>query len=174
MTTRYSLPYLTSSIEGQNGTSCNKILEDNQDLFRKAMGSSHNHQNWEGGYWDHIEEVMNLAYVLYPTLNNLRPLPFSLSDALLVLFLHDLEKPWKYELDDNGELKSRLDPNLSKKELKQQAQLFRDNKLAEYGISLSERQLNGFRYVEGEHNDYSSKYRVMNELAAFCHMCDVV
>jgi hypothetical protein len=39
---------------------------------------------------------MNIAIELYKNLGSHRPLPFSLSDVLLILYLHDLEKPWKY------------------------------------------------------------------------------
>ena len=39
---------------------------------------------------------MIIAAVLHKEFSSLRPLPFTLSDALLVLFLHDLEKPWAY------------------------------------------------------------------------------
>ena len=39
---------------------------------------------------------MNYACFLYDKMSELRPLPFLLSDALLVLFLHDIEKPVKY------------------------------------------------------------------------------
>ncbi len=37
---------------------------------------------------------------------------------------------------------------------------------------LSDYQMNALTYVEGELKDYSSKRRVMNELAAFCHHID--
>lgn len=43
----------------------------------------------------------------------------------------------------------------------------------EYDIALTPQQENALRYVEGEGDDYSSERRVMNELAAFYHMCDV-
>src|SRR5262249_9207094 len=72
-------------------------LAEHNDLFWSARGSSHNHQAWAGGYAHHVREVMNVAVVLYDALGQLRPLPFSLSDALVVLFVHDLEKPWAYE-----------------------------------------------------------------------------
>src|SRR5918998_3302271 len=74
-----------------------RLLAEYGGLFKSARGSSHNHQAWAGGYADHVREVMNTAVVLYGALAQLRPLPFSLSDALVVLFVHDLEKPWAYE-----------------------------------------------------------------------------
>ena len=89
-------------IDEPNQSACWKIFEKNCKLFRAVQGSTNNHQNWPGGYYDHVREVMNVAIDLYAFLNSHRPLPFSLSDLLLVLFLHDIEKPWKYELHDDG------------------------------------------------------------------------
>jgi 23S rRNA maturation-related 3'-5' exoribonuclease YhaM len=105
MQTRYSnIEDLLSLIEVPNGQACRELLEKNLQLFRATQGSTQNHQAWRGGYYDHVQEVMNLVVVLYQTLDALRPLPFSLSDALLVSFLHDLEKPWGYTLRQDGSL----------------------------------------------------------------------
>jgi hypothetical protein len=49
---------------------------------------------------------MNIAVKVYNDFNKHRPFPFSLSDALFILFLHDLEKPWKYA--GNEEQKAEL------------------------------------------------------------------
>src|SRR3989344_7866617 len=99
----HSLNKLIDLIDEPNSSICQNLLQDNYDLFSKARGSSHNHQAWEGGYVDHLTEIMNIATVLYEPLNNRRTLPFSLSDALLVLYLHDLEKPWRHLVNDKGE-----------------------------------------------------------------------
>ena len=147
---------------------CVRILADNRILFQTVQGASHNHQAWPGGYFDHVQETMNIAIVLYETLHTLRPLHFTLADALLVNFFHDIEKPWKYELGENGELYYR-------EELKDKMaqRIFRTQKLHEYGIQLTEEQDNAIRYIEGEFDDYTNERRVMGPLAAFCHMCDV-
>ncbi len=92
-------------IDDPNRTNLWAIVRDNQERFTKAAGSSHNHQAWEGGYLDHVTEVMNLACQLYKTLNSLRKLPFELQEALEVMFLHDIEKPFKeggFLIDRNG------------------------------------------------------------------------
>ena len=109
-----------------------------------------------------------IVIILYERLHLARPLPFSLSDALPVVFLHDIEKPWKYELGPNGQLQE-------KEALKTKAAQheFRAQKLKEYGIILTPDQQNGMKYVEGEFNDYSNHRRVMNPLAALCHLADV-
>jgi hypothetical protein len=151
-------------LDEPNRTACKQLLNKNRKLFSFAPGSSHNHQAWEGGYLEHIVETMNIACVLYSTMNKLRPLPFSLASALLVLFLHDLEKPWKYKKDDKG---------FSRTVTKNERRLFREELMSDYGIILTEEETNGMRYVEGELEDYSSKHRVMGPLAGFCHLCDV-
>jgi hypothetical protein len=163
----YNLEDLIKMIDEPNQSICLKILEENLTLFQTAQGSSHNHQAWQGGYADHIEDVMNISVVIYKQLDVLRPLPFSLSDVLLVLFLHDIEKPWKYEIVD-GSL--RIKTELIEKEAQKE---FRSRKLKEYGISLTTDQENGMKYVEGEYKDYSSHHRAMNPLAALCHLADV-
>lgn len=159
---------LLDLIEEPHQSACRRILADHRELFEKARGSTHNHQTWEGGYIDHVTDGMNYARHLYAFDKAFgRPMPFSLSDALLVFFLHDLEKPWRILVNARGQASNR-DGLATKEEFKK----FREDKLAEYGLQLSPYQMNGFTYVEGELKDYSSKRRVMNELAAFCHKVD--
>jgi hypothetical protein len=163
-----TIDQLVAKIKGPNGDACRRILQENRALFQQVQGSSHNHQFWPGGYIDHVTDAMNIAVVLYDSFSRLRPLPFSLSDALLVVFLHDIEKPWKYEVKLDG----RLDYLESLKD-KERCHRFRAAKLAEYGIKLTPDQENGMKYVEGEFEDYSNRRRVQEPLAAFCHLCDV-
>lgn len=151
------LPDLVSKIDQPWRDGCQKLLTDHEDRFKQAPGSSHNHQVWPGGYWDHITEAMNLANVLYDRLDSLRPLPFSKSDALLVIYLHDLEKPWKADRTFESEEDKRL---------------FRSKLLVDYGIVLKPDQYNALTYVHGELDDYRSDRRVINELGVFCHSCD--
>ena len=165
MTTVNQLHDIISLIDQPNRARCFTIWNENRQRFDVAWGSSHNHQAWPGGYLDHIRETMTIACKLYPAMVAHRPLPFSLPDALLVLFLHDLEKPW------------RVDPVTGEKNpqlvSKAQKTAFRLTLLNQYDIALTPAQANGMRYVEGENDDYTNKRRVMNELAAFCHMCDI-
>lgn len=148
---------------------CRRILADNRMLFETARGSTYNHQTWTGGYIDHVTDGMNYARLLYALDSSLgRPMQFSLSDALLVYFLHDFEKPWRILVSDSGQVFNRQ--GLDTKEAFKQ---FREDKLREYGLVLTDAQQNGLTYVEGEGKDYVSTRRVMNELAAFCHKVDV-
>ncbi len=159
---------LIDLIDEPNRTVCIDILTDNRALFEQARGSTYNHQTWNGGYIDHVTDGMNYLRHLYAFDKGFgRPLPFSMSDALLVFFLHDLEKPWRIQVDLHGNASNRKGL-----ETKIDFKRFRDKKLADYGLVLNPVQLNGFTYIEGEISDYSDKRRVMNELAAFCHKVD--
>lgn len=165
----YTIDEMIGMIDEPNRSACRRILEENRSLFQTVQGSTNNHQAWFGGYIDHVREIMNIVIVLYYQLNALRPLPFSLSDALLVTYLHDLEKPWKYELGQGGQL-NEIDAMRGNKPAQH---AFRFKKLAEYGIELAPEQHNGMLYVEGELASYSSRERVMGPLAALCHLADV-
>ncbi len=164
----YSVERMIGMIDEPYRSSCSKILKDNRRLFQTVQGATNNHQAWLGGYFDHVQEIMNIVIVLYSNLNALRPLSFSLSDALLVVFLHDIEKPWKYKIGSEGGLE-----HIESLNSKEACHEFRAKKLTEYRISLTPEQANALRYVEGEFNDYSNKRRVMGPLAALCHLADV-
>jgi len=84
---------------------------------------------------------------------------------LVVLFVHDLEKPWAYE-EVGGTWRRR-------EGLKENAHAFRLAKLAAAGVTLSADLERAVVFVEGEGSHYSNRTRGMSPLAAFCHMCDV-
>ncbi len=160
---------LIDLIDEPNRTICHTILQDNRVLFERARGSTHNHQAWDGGYIDHVTDGMNYIRHLYVFDKAFgRALPFSMSDALLVFFLHDLEKPWRILVHADGQV-----ANHSGLETKAQFKHFREEKLKAYGLKLTPYQMNAFTYIEGELSDYTNERRVMNELAAFCHKVDV-
>lgn len=145
------------------------LWSDLQEYLPKARGSTKSHQAWDYGYRDHVQEVMNLAVILHRKLGQSRPLPISLSSALLVLFLHDCEKPFKQASDE--ELKRfpwiKVRPQKSDKD-------FQKLILKRYSFELSTEELNGLQYVEGEGQDYVEGERQQGPLAAFCHCCDTI
>jgi hypothetical protein len=78
-----TLDQLLLLIDEPNRQACQRILEDNRELFEQARGSTHNHQTWVGGYIDHITDGLNYARHLYALDAALgRPMPFSLSPVL--------------------------------------------------------------------------------------------
>ena len=105
---------------------------------------------------------MVLAVTLYQHLSLTRPLPFSLSSALAVLYLHDVEKPFKYV---------RNEPDL---ETKIQRRQFRHQFVVQWNIPLNLEEALALDHVEGENEKYSANKRIMSELAAFCHTCDTM
>jgi len=145
-----------------------KIVNEHFLVITTGRGSSHNHQAWEGGYLNHVVETMNLACQLYRTLNGVRKLPFSLHEALEVMFLHDIEKPFKTA----GELryKGNILPASKDNRKTLRAWIIQD-----YEIKLTPEQENALRYVEGvPDSEYTPGERTMGELAAFCHCCDIL
>lgn len=147
---------------------CLRILDDHEWLFRISYGSLRNHQAYRGGFHDHLCEVMNYAFALYPLDASFgRPMAHTLSDALVVLFLHDIEKPWRFEEADGRVVE--------KEEMRSEAAKVRKREeiVRRYDIHLTLDQVNGLQFVEGEGSVYDPTQRKMGPLAAFCHKCDV-
>jgi hypothetical protein len=160
-------------------TSVSNIYHSFPMIFDRAKGSSKNHQAWEGGYKDHITECMNIACQQYRWMNQARFLPFTLEDALVVLFLHDIEKPFKLEgrlyrcKYHNGHCGCKDEESIEA--TKENRKKFRDELIQSWGVSLTDAQKNALEYVEGvPDSKYTPKERTMGELAAFCHTCDII
>ncbi len=147
-------------LEGSNMSKCMNLLNYFIEEFPNAYGSTPNignHQNYESGYYNHISSVIDYANILYKNLSKLGELEFSLSDAILVLFLHDIEKPIKYNtdtLETSSEIRNRL--------------------ISEFDINLNEEHIKALKYIHGEGEDYRKDQRIMNPLCAFCHCCDII
>ncbi|MDO8593001.1 MAG: hypothetical protein Q7R92_04525 [bacterium] len=143
------------------------IIKNESERFQTAPGGLYKHQNWKGGYVDHLIETMSIACLLYEAINNQRRLHFTLSDILYTLFFHDLEKIYKMSIDKRGRPVStplKNNPNY-------QSAIIIVKKLK---IPLTNEQMNALKYVEGEKNDYHKTKRIMNPLAAFIHCCDTI
>jgi hypothetical protein len=112
--------------------------------------------------------LFNYANKYYQLENFLRPLPFTLHDLIISLFGHDIEKPWKYEIGEDGQWR-----HTDYFKTKQDAQDFRLNKLTEYKIKLTPLQVNAIEYAEGEiDGKYNNRQRMSSELAGMTHMMD--
>lgn len=164
----HKLDDLLELMEPHHRHDCDRMIADYVEVMRTGPGSRHNHQAWAGGYLAHIVEGMNLIVVLFDTLNRLRPLTYSLSSALFIFFIHDLEKLGKYRVNESGQYE--VIPRLA---TKQQERDHRNQLLERYAIVLTDEERIAFRYVEGEEADYSSTGPRMNPLGALCHMADV-
>lgn len=165
-----SVEDLLQQIDTTNRAQALAFWSDLQTYIPKACGSIKSHHAWDYGYRDHIQEVMNLATLMYEPMNAERPLPFGLPSALLVLFLHDCEKPFKRATDEQLQafpwIKER--PGKSDK-------AFQRLLIEHYGFVISDEEWNALRYVEGEpETEYIEGERLQGPLAAFCHVCDTI
>jgi len=130
--------------------------EEFRDKIYASKGSSHNHQNWEGGYADHIADACQIAKLLERSLaNHFYEMPTNINSAIIVLYFHDIEKIWKYT---DGTFIDKVE--------------WYEKILPDRGITFSSEELNALRYTHGEGDDYRKDARVMNELAALCHAAD--
>jgi len=162
----HPLYYITRFIKatGDNAPKLQQILDDHRETFDKAQGSTHNHQAWPGGYLQHVWDTLHIANCIWSHID--WPMPFEWSSVVLVLFLHDIEKPFMQErlsLDKEMPIWS-----------KQQREAFRMEIIAKYEIILTPEEHNALTYIHGEGDDYSPKSRVMNELGALCHAADIL
>lgn len=160
---------MLEGIDEQNQQPAKALWSDLQAYIPKAPGSGKSHQAWEYGYRDHIQEVMNLAHILYDRLDAERKLEFSLASAALVLFLHDCEKPFKRATDEEMSHFPWIAERPGKSD-----KTFQKKLIAHYGFVLTDDEWNGLKYVEGENEDYVNGERIQGPLAAFCHVCDTI
>ena len=148
------LPELLEMIDEPHRSDCIRFMDKNRGLFCTSKGSATKHQPWPGGYHDHVSEVMRIALATYTIFETIRPLPFTLSDALFCCFLHDVEKIWKHALVPAEKLK--VDKW----------------KILEDEFQLNDDHVNAIKYAHGEGDDYHPTDRIQGPLAAFVHHCD--
>lgn len=164
---KLSLRYLLNRMSAEQKEVSYRILKDYKGHIDRIPGSKTKHQNWEGGYIDHVVEVMNIAVRLYNTLNALRPLDFELSDALFTLFIHDFDKVMRYESKEGKVISKGA---YTSDYIQETTQLLQHK----YQYTLDENELNAIRYVHGEGKDYHPIDRIMNPLACLIHCCDII
>lgn len=183
-TPRYSLTELLEMIDEPNRSICKQLIADHHDRFMAVAGSTRIHQAWGGGYLDHVVEVMNLAVLYYRVLEPLsrfarlpKKQQFTLSDALVVMFWHDIEKVWRSRLDTDNQLVFEPDGRvavLPGLEAKADRIAFAEEIITRYGVVLTDAMKNALKYVEGiRDKDYSPDDPRMLPLAALCHICDL-
>jgi hypothetical protein len=161
---------LLQRIEQPNTLVMSVVYDEVLSLFSDAKGSSHNHQAWTGGYIDHMTEIGNISIRLYGVLNALRPLPFSRSDPLLCLLLHDIEKPPKYSKNPVPEESLFYDDQVSPDDSK----LYRERFIKRAGIVLTPAHETALEYCHGELHDFSPTERKSGPLASFVHSVDAL
>ncbi len=147
-------------VEPYNKVCCKNLLMDNKERLLKSPGSFSKHHAWEGGYLDHVIETMEIAEIIYNATSKKRGLDFTLGDVILILFIHDLEKPFKY-----SEPKVIMETDSDK-------ELFIESLLSQYDFELGDKILRAFQLIHGEGRSFSKTKRAQSPLSAFCHICD--
>lgn len=153
-----------------------KFYDDYEDIIHYAAGSSHNHQAWEGGYADHIAEVLRISELYHDAMSAVRPLSYSKEAAIMSLFFHDIEKPFRYGPEDSAECNKW-------RRLAEEAgagyEVWEDLKWdilaeieAKYGFKLTADERNGIEYAHGEGSAHEKFRRVASPLASHVHICD--
>lgn len=153
---------------GDNCEKLYRVLDENKRIIYAAKGSQHNHQAWEGGYLQHVADCISIAIGIHHSMfvDMDWPVPFRLSSVILVLFLHDIEKPFMQD-------RMAEDPEMPVWS-KVQRMKFRSELCIHYNIQLTNEELLALHYIHGEGEDYSTTERKMNELGALCHAADVL
>lgn len=173
---------LLTTINDPRHTAMVRIYDRYAHLIHHAKGSSHNHQAWPGGYADHIAEIININRVTYPALHSYRPLPFTMAQADIALYLHDIEKPFKYGPSTdpdvlhwtqvaNNYMLDQIYPDeyaaweQTKWDILHYLQI-------EYNYRLDPDETNALTYTHGEGAAHRKDQRVTCPLAAHVHHCD--
>ena len=169
-------------MQDERKTAMLRIYDHYRDLFHFAAGSGHNHQAWPGGYADHIAECLRVNRATYQALAAIRPLPFTEDSAAICLFLHDIEKLFRYGPADHPEVKvwhSWADHYDATRPVGASWQTWEEIKaeilnewLNTYAFFLDPDEINALKYTHGEGDDHLKDRRVAGPLAAHCHHCD--
>lgn len=163
-------------VKGDNKAAIEKFMADgdNRQRVLTAPGSRSAHHAWRGGYQEHLRQTFMIAshnLELMERIGRMDELPdhekFSLSDAIVVMFLHDIEKPFVYKISDNGMVAT--DQLMDKA----QRRKFRADVIDRYGFALTTTMANALQFVEGERDaDYVPGGRAEQPLASLCQVAD--
>lgn len=174
--TKLSFEGWLDRIEGPNKIAVQQFLDDDDhaERLRTAPGSRDAHHGWEGGYAEHIRQTMMIAASNYDLMEQTGLLDelsdeerFDLSDALTVMFLHDIEKPFVYAINADGGVEKVA--SITKSERK----AFRQDVINRYGFAITPTMENALKFVEGVRDeDYVPGERADQPLAALCHAAD--
>ena len=141
--------------------------------FTTAPAAVKYHHNWEGGLYIHTEQVMNIAVDLFNDWKD--KLIVKLDDIIIVSFIHDLDKMYRYELRPLSEKKD--DKPFYTYKYKERAtyppEMDVMRILAKHGILLTKEQTEALAWHHGGWSDASKTYMSNSQLAAFIHVADL-
>lgn len=167
------LDLIKGQIKGLRQPAILSFYHDYKDVLHYGAGSSHNHQAWDGGYADHIAECLRINFVTFDGLSTIRSLDFTIEEAAMALFFHDIEKPFRYGPVSHEECRvfqETCGDDYEKLE-KGKWNLIEmiENK---YDFQLTKKEKKAIRLAHGEGDEYKKTERVSSPLDAHVHHCD--
>lgn len=149
------------------------IYNDHKDMFHFAPGSGSAHQAWEGGYADHIAECLRINEAYFNALSEIRPPNFLKDSAIIALFFHDIEKPFRRGPKDDPRCIKWQEKFGDDADAWENAKYdILDEMKKEYGFEFTEEEENALKYTHGEGHNYQKGKRIALPLAAHVHHCD--
>lgn len=128
-----------------------KFHSEHWVIFNEAKGSMHKHQNWKGGYRNHIEQCLDIVDTLFERYWFAK---FSTDSVIFVLYFHDIEKMFKYGAGKDFTEKEK------------------EALLKEF-LTVEEQE--AVKYIHGEpDSEYNKTERIMSPLCAVCHSADIL
>lgn len=165
---------LTNSKLFDNLMNMYNTLKDRIDLY---PSSTKYHHWWIGGWSDHTAQVMQISFDLFLKSSSYADIKdFDINDVILVSFVHDLDKLWRYvqikEPKDNQLFEYRKDIIPYAENSKVVAECYRN------GIQLTDQHIEA---IDHHHGGYSldmssvfSKNTHMTKLSVIIHCADML
>jgi hypothetical protein len=165
----------------------NRLLSLHQGLkllIDEVPASVKYHHNWTGGYKQHVLQVLRHAISIYSTLylgeegrepigqekGKLRKPHFSLDDVILVAYIHDLDKLYRYQKLDKPKDGREWEHVKDFPSYDDSAKVV--SMCYEYGIVLTDRHLEALAM---HHGGWSANPRGrMTPLAVIIHSADMI
>lgn len=150
-----------SDLPGVRGENVRKFHAAHLDRFNTAKGSSGNHQDWHGGYRDHLTQVMGFGRLWASAFIDMPNAEFTpkFDSFVIAAYFHDIEKLFKYSHPSVV-----IDKDV----------FIRETLPEKWEFILSEQELLAIRHAHGEGDDYRKGERVMKPLGAWLHAADIL
>lgn len=155
----------------------NQMHQSQRQLMFECPSSYRGHHKWEGGYLYHVYEVMAISLRLYQSIKSLDGHAFGSDDLLLVSYVHDLEKLWKYQRATEswklkkGQVYEYIPGAVNFDESAKVVQV-----CAQYGVLLNDMHLEAISHHHGGYSASISSihgyYRKMTTLSTILHAAD--
>lgn len=135
------------------------------------------HHWWKKGWLDHTAQVLKISIDIYNNMSEYEPITdFTIDDVILVAFVHDLDKLWRYtelEKPKEGQLfEYRNDITPYTESSKVVAECFR------HGIELTDQHIEAIDHHHGGYSvDISSVYSKSSKttkLSTLIHCADML